>query len=227
MDGMARANKMLVAGIDDAGRGAVIGPLVIAGVLLKEEDLPKLIALKVRDSKLLSPHRREQLLKEIKKITLKCYVVEFSPSEIDEVVSLGKKYHKLNWLEACGMAEVILNLKPDLVFVDASDVDTDRFRDHILERIPFKVEVISEHKADRKYPVVSAASILAKVKRDMAIAKLCEAYGNIGSGYVSDSRTMKFLEGWIKRYGSYPEFVRKSWKPAKKLKDKFSQMRIL
>ena len=218
---------MLLAGVDDAGRGAVIGPLVIAGILLDESDLSKLESLKVRDSKLLSPSRREQFAEEIEKIALKYHVVEFSPAEIDKVVSFGKKYHKLNRLEAYGMAEVILNLKPDTAFVDASDVVASRFREHILEKIPFRVEVISEHKADRNYPIVSAASILAKVRRDMAIAKLSEEYGDIGSGYPSDNRTIEFLERWMKEHGSYPEFVRKSWKPAKRFKDRFSQTKLV
>ncbi|MFQ6095120.1 MAG: ribonuclease HII [Candidatus Bathyarchaeia archaeon] len=218
---------MLVAGVDDAGRGAVIGPLVIAGILLHESDLPKLVALKVKDSKLLSPRRRERFVEEIEKVALKHHIVELSPAEIDKVVSRGKKYHKLNRLEASGMAEVILNLRPDIAFVDASDVVADRFREHILEGIPFRVEVISEHKADRNYPVVSAASILAKVRRDMAIANLTKQYGDIGSGYASDDRTMRFLERWITEHDSYPEFVRKSWKPAKRLKDRLSQTRLL
>ena len=208
----------LIAGVDDAGRGAVLGPLVIAGVLLKEGDLPRLKELKVKDSKLLTPRRREKLALEIREISLKCYVVKTSPAEIDRVVESGRKLHKLNRLEADVMAEVICNLKPDIAYVDASDVIPDRFKQHILERVPFKVEVISEHKADKLYPIVSAASIIAKVERDKAIRELSERYGEIGSGYVSDPRTMVFLERCLEKFSSYPDFVRKSWKPAKKLK---------
>lgn len=220
---------MLLAGVDDAGRGAVLGPLLIAGVLLEEEDLPKLTALHVKDSKLLSPRRREQLAREIEKTALKHHFVEFSPAEIDKVVNFGRKLHKLNRLEAWGMADVILNLKPDVAFVDASDVVAGRFKEHILERVPFDVKIVSEHKADLKYPIVSAASIMAKVKRDTAVAELRKKYGDLGSGYASDEKTMNFLENWIRRHGSYPGFVRKSWKPAKKLREdaKFNQMKII
>jgi len=218
---------MLLAGVDDAGRGAVIGPLVIAGVLLDDKDLPKLEALKVKDSKLLSQHRREWFAEEIKKLALKHHIVEFSPREIDRVVTLGRKYHRLNRLEACGMAEVILNLRPDIAFVDASDVVESRFGEHILERLPFKVDVVSEHKADRNYPIVSAASILAKVRRDAEVAKLRREYGEIGSGYASDYRTRNFLERWMEEHGSYPECVRKSWQTAKRIKTKYRQTRIL
>ena len=209
---------MRIAGVDDAGRGSIIGPLAIAGVLLGEEDLLKLTALRVRDSKLLSPRRREKLAEEIKRVALKRHVVMLSPSEIDRVVIAGRRLHKLNRLEAQAMAEVIRVLRPDVAYVDASDVLADRFRRHIAEDLPFKVKIVSEHKADAKYPIVSAASIIAKVERDRAISALREKYGNVGSGYATDTKTLEFLENWIQSSGSYPDFVRKSWKTAKRLK---------
>jgi ribonuclease HII len=209
---------MLVAGVDDAGRGSVLGPLVIVGVLVKEESLQKLVDLGVKDSKLLSPRRREKLAEEIKKISLKWHVVKLSPAEIDKVVNFGRKLHKLNRLEAHAMAKVIEELKPDIAYVDASDTLAERFKQHILEYLSFKVQIISEHKADKKYPIVSAASIIAKVERDKAIKKIEEKYGEVGCGYPTDPKTIKFLKKCLKKYGKYPEFVRKSWKPAKKLK---------
>jgi len=209
---------MRVVGVDDAGRGPVIGPLVIAGVLLDEADLPRLVDLGVRDSKLLSPRRRQRLAGEIRRLALQCQVIRLAPVEIDQVVRFGRKLHKLNRLEAQTMAQVITILKPDIVYVDASDVLANRFKQHIAESLPFKVQIISEHKADVKYPIVSAASIIAKVERDKAISRLQVKHGETGSGYASDPKTIKFLENWIKRFGSYPDFVRKSWKPAKRLK---------
>jgi len=211
---------MRIAGIDDAGRGPIIGPLAIAGVLLEEGDLPKLAALGVRDSKVLSPRKRERLAGEIGELALKCHVIMIPPAEIDRVVETGRKLHKLNRLEAQTMARVITALKPDVAYVDASDVLADRFKSHIEENLSFKVQIVSEHKADANYPIVSAASIIAKVERDKAISKLREKYGDLGSGYVTDPKTIKFLENWIKNSGSYPDFVRKSWKPAKKLKER-------
>ncbi len=209
---------MLVAGVDDAGRGSVVGPLVIAGILIEEKDLSKLIQLGVKDSKLLSPSRRENLAFEIKKLALKYAVVKLSPAEIDKVVETGRKLHRLNRLEAQAMAKVIEQLKPDIVYVDASDVLEERFKQHILENLSFKVEVISEHKADRKYSVVSAASIIAKVERDKEIEELKAKYGDLGCGYPTDPKTLRFLQQCLERLGKYPDFVRKSWKPAKKLK---------
>jgi ribonuclease HII len=209
---------VLIAGVDDAGRGSVIGPLVIAGVLISEEDMPKLVELGVKDSKLLSPQRREKLAAEIKRIAKKYTVIKLSPKDVDAVVERGVKLHRLNRLEAQTMAKVIETLKPDIAYVDASDVLEERFKQHILECLPFKVEIVSEHKADRKYPVVSAASIIAKVERDSEIAELAEKYGDFGCGYPTDPKTISFLQKCLQKTGEYPDFVRKSWKPAKRVK---------
>jgi ribonuclease HII len=209
---------MLVAGVDDAGRGSVIGPLVIAGILIDEGDIPKLVQLGVKDSKLLSPSRREALAVEIKRLAQKHAVVKLSPAEIDMAVERGRKLFRLNRLEAQAMAKVIELLKPDVAYVDASDVLEERFKQHILECLPFKVEIVSEHKADRKYPVVSAASIIAKVERDREIAELKAKYGDFGCGYPTDPKTLEFLRRCLENFKGYPEFVRKSWKPAKKIR---------
>ena len=209
---------MLISGVDEAGRGPVIGPLVIAGVLFKENDLLKLVDLGVKDSKLLSSQKRETLAVQIRELALKWHIVLLSPAEIDRVVESRRKLHKLNRLEAQAMARVIAVLKPDVVYVDASDVLADRFGDHIAENLSFSPKIISEHKADIKYPVVSAASIIAKVERDKVISQLQKKHGNMGCGYPSDSNTIKFLEDWIRKFGSYPDFVRKSWKTAKRVK---------
>jgi len=201
-------------------RGPVIGPLVIAGVLIRDDQVAALKALGVKDSKLLSPRRREKLADEIKRLAAKYEIVELSPAEIDKIVLTGKKFHRLNLLEAKAMAEVIKRLKPEIAYVDASDVVAERFGSQIKEMLPFPVTIISEHKADATYAVVSAASIIAKVRRDKIIAQLREQYGDFGSGYVADSKTVAFLMDWVKRYGSYPDFVRKSWKPAKRMLEK-------
>jgi ribonuclease HII len=208
---------MLVCGVDDAGRGSVIGPLVIAGVLVNDKEMDKLKALGVKDSKLLSPARRSQLAPQIVKIVLDHHVVRLTPAEIDVVVETGTKLHRLNRLEAHAMAEVITFLKPDVAYVDASDVLPERYAEHIAEKVPFKVKLVSEHKADQTYPVVSAASIIAKVERDKAVAELTKIHGNLGSGYPSDPETKIFLESWMRKHGSFPEFVRRSWEPAKKV----------
>ena len=209
---------MRVAGVDEAGRGCVIGPLVIGGVSIEKADLPKLVEIGVKDSKLLSPKKRESLAKQIRELALNCYVVHLSPAEIDHVVETGTRLYKLNRFEAQAMAKVVSVLNPDLVYVDASDVNASRFGEHIAENLDFHPEIVSEHKADLKYPVVSAASIIAKVERDKIISKLSAKHGNLGCGYPGDQKTRKFLSDWIKKFDSYPDFVRKSWKTSKKIK---------
>lgn len=217
---------MRIAGIDDAGRGAVIGPLVIAGVLIEDKDLPRLTDMGVKDSKRLSPDKRGYLAMKIKKLAVEWHVVKLSPEEIDKVVKTGRKLHRLNRLEAQTMAKVIENLRPDIAYVDASDVLADRFGRHIAEELSFKVQIVSEHKADKKYPVVSAASIIAKVERDRAISRLQQKYRSFGCGYPTDPKTLDFLENWINEFGFYPDFVRKSWKPAKRLKNEAKSKQI-
>ncbi len=210
---------MLIAGVDEAGRGCVVGPLVIAGVSFKEENLPVLKRIGVKDSKLLSPRKREELAAEIVRLAEKVVLLKLAPLEIDRAVSSGRKLHKLNRLEAETMAKIINDLKPDEVFVDAADVVEDRFKHHIQEALKSKAKITSKHKADKIYPVVSAASIVAKVERDKAISDLAAQFGDFGSGYLTDSKTVVFLKAWIGAHGDYPDFVRKSWKPARKVKN--------
>lgn len=206
-----------IAGVDDAGRGCVIGPLVVAGVLMPEDKLKLLEQIGVRDSKELTPKRRERLAEEIRKIAEKIKVVKVPPREVDRIVFRGVKYRRLNWLEAKVMARVISELKPEIAYVDASDVLEERFKEQILEEIPAGIEVVSEHDADAKYPIVSAASIIAKTERDKEIQKLRMKYGDFGSGYPSDPKTREFLLKCLKERGKYPDCVRKSWKTLRRL----------
>ena len=101
-----------IAGVDDAGRGPVIGPLVIAGVLISESQTKELAAIGVRDSKLLTPETRSKLATKIKGLATKISIVEVQPKEIDEVVLHGGRLRKLNFLEAKLMAQVIAELAP-------------------------------------------------------------------------------------------------------------------
>ena len=209
---------MLVAGVDEAGRGCVIGPLVIAGVMMKAENLRFLSELGVKDSKLLTPKKREALYPEIISLTERYQTIKVLPSQIDLVVESARRLHKLNRLEAQTMAQIIEDLKPDEVYVDAADTVEHRFGNHIRECLKIKTRIISKHKADKIYPVVSAASVIAKVERDREIANLRLEYGEFGSGYLTDEKTMVFLKQLLDKDGEYPDFVRKSWKPAKRAK---------
>jgi ribonuclease HII len=207
---------MLIAGVDEAGRGCVIGPLVVAGVAVQSEQLPLLTQLGVKDSKLLTPKKREALYEEITKLTQAYKVIKVMPDVIDKVVECSRRLHKLNRLEAQTMAQIIQALNPNEVYVDAADVVENRFKNHIKECLTIKTRIISKHKADLIYPIVSAASIIAKVERDREIANLRVEYGDFGSGYLHDPKTKLFINQWLKSNSDYPPCVRKSWKPAKK-----------
>ncbi len=210
---------MLVAGVDEAGRGCIIGPLVVAGVLVKEENLSVLRQLGVKDSKLLSPKKREALFNEITRLAENHHVIKVMPSEIDRAVECKIKLHKLNRLEAKTMTKIINILKPDEAYVDAADVLEERFTQHIKEGLTVKAKITSKHKADKIYPVVSAASIIAKVERDKEIEALKNVYGDFGSGYLADKKTTQFLKQWLQTHSDYPDCIRKSWKTAKQIKN--------
>ena len=210
--------KTLIAGVDEAGRGCVIGPLVIAGVMVRAEALPILSEMGVKDSKLLTPQKRELLYPAIIQLAEKYQTIKLLPDEIDRAVESARRLHKLNRLEAQTMAQVIEALKPDEVYVDAADTVEHRFGNHIKECLTVKTRIVSRHKADRIYPVVSAASIIAKVERDREVAALRAEHGDFGSGYLTDDRTMAFLRRLLEKNDEYPAFVRKSWKPAKRAK---------
>lgn len=191
--------------------------MVIAAVVIDEKNLPKLEELNVRDSKKLTPKRRERLFNDIIEVLDDYAILELSPDVI------GSREGTLNEFEVENFAKALnsLKIKPDVVYADAADVDEERFaRELGGERLTFKAEVVAKHKADDIFPVVSAASILAKVTRDRAIEKLKEEYGEIGSGYPSDPRTRAFLENYYREHGEFPPIVRKGWKTLKKIVEK-------
>lgn len=213
-------SERLVGGVDDAGRGCIIGPLVLAGVAVEESKLSKLVEIGVRDSKTLSPAARARLYPLIKDLAYKVVSVKVPPEEVDKYVARRKKFIRLNLLEAEAAAKVIEELEADLVYVDAPDTDPERFKRNVVALLRRKVEVISEHEADKTYPIVSAASIIAKFERDAEIARLRERYGDFGSGYPADPTTIAFLRDWLAKYGETPPFARKTWKTWKRLVDR-------
>ena len=200
---------MIICGVDDAGRGSVLGPLVIAGISIERTKIKLLSEIGVKDSKQLSPRVRDILYKKIIAIVDDYYVAKISPKIIDESVHKNQ----LNHLEAKYMAKVIAKLQPDSSYVDSCDVNPARFGKEI-SKLANSGKIFSRHHADSRFVVVSAASIVAKVNRDREIEKLRKKY-NLGSGYPSDSKTMKFIKDWILEHNKTPKFVRKSWKPVK------------
>jgi ribonuclease HII len=201
---------VLICGVDDAGRGSLLGPLVIAGVSLKYSKIKKLSSMGIRDSKKLSPAARERLYQKIIEYADNYYIARIHPKTIDSSV----KKHQLNFLEAKYMAKVISKLKPNISYVDSCDVNPKRYGKEI-NKMAKSGKIRSYHHADSRFVIVSAASILAKVNRDRAIAKLRKMHHDMGSGYPSDSKTIDFVANYVSNGLVIPNFVRKSWKPYK------------
>lgn len=192
------------AGIDEAGKGSVIGPLIVAGVACDCEEY--LSNIGVRDSKKLSQKKREELAEKIREVA-KVEVVKLSAEELNELMETKN----LNEILRDAYVELITRLSPSFVYVDSSDVNPERLSKYLRDRTG--IEVLAEHKADEKYVLVSSASIVAKVEREKEIEKLKEEIGDFGSGYPSDPKTISFL----KEQKSLPSCVRKRWKTLKRL----------
>ena len=215
---------MLIAGIDEAGRGPCVGPLVMAVTLIDKEKEEELIELGVKDSKDLTKGEREKQYPEIKNIVKEFGVHHCTASELDKLM----QRKSLNEIEAMHAAKLLNNLKnrPDIVYVDSPDVIMEEFAGRMEKYLAIPVKIKSEHKADANYPIVSAASILAKVERDEAIKKIADEYGEIGSGYSHDEVTIKFLKKYFIQHNKLPNFVRESWQTIKVLRDEKFQTKL-
>ncbi len=200
---------MLVCGVDEAGRGSMLGPLVVAAIAIDKSKIDTLSKIGVKDSKKLSAKARDSLYKQIIKLVDDYQVSKANPKQIDSAVA----EHKLNNLEAMHMAKVIKKLQPSVSYVDSCDVNALRFGKE-LNKLAKTGKIKSYHHADAKFVVVSAASIIAKVTRDRAISKLAKNHP-VGSGYPSDPKTVHFVKNWFSKNGQMPDFVRKSWAPVK------------
>ena len=206
--------SMIICGIDDAGRGSMVGPLVVAGVIIDKKNVKKLKSIGVQDSKKLSPKTREILYKKIIEIVDDYHVVRISPKTIDQSVFK----HKLNHLEAKNMAKVIKKLNPKVAYVDSCDVDYKRFGKEISS-LTANSKIISRHHADSRFVVVAAASIIAKVSRDKSIHRLKKNF-DLGSGYPSDKYTVKCVKKLLSSKKQSYSFIRMSWKPVQKIINK-------
>lgn len=213
---------MKLIGIDDAGRGPVLGPMILAGILIDESEEKKLKEIGAKDSKLLTPSKRKSLGDKFKKDYP--YHIELStPIEIDESPNL-------NNLEAIKAAKIINKLSQETkekikVIIDCPSINTEAWGKFVENLIieKEKIELHVEHKADFNYPVVSAASIIAKEKREEEMEKLRnELKIDFGSGYPSDPKTKEFIK---KNYENetHKEIIRHSWATVKNLKKNKTQ----
>jgi len=212
---------MIIAGVEEAGRGPVIGPMVMAIATIEEKDEFKLDILGVRDSKQLTPKKREELFEQMKDVLKEFKIIILNPEEIDEAVESDES--NLNWMEADKAAELIEVTNAKKIILDCPSNNLTEYKNYIQSRLKKKVELVVEHKADENYLIVAATSILAKVTRDREIEKIKKKYNiDFGSGYPSDPFTVQFLES---NYDKYPIF-RKSWSSWRRVALKRNQKRL-
>lgn len=220
----------LILGIDDAGRGPVIGPMVLAGCLIIDDKHKELKKLGVKDSKQLTQKRREFLSEKIKEIAETFEIVLSHPVEIDNKLNNNTN---LNALEAHKTAEIINKINKGYtrmkVIIDCPSVTIEKWADYLKMHIEnlSNLEIVCEHKADNNHLSVAAASILAKTVREKEMEKLKEIYGEeIGSGYCSDPATMKFLEKYADKHKDDGIF-RRTWITWKKAFENLGQRKLV
>ncbi len=203
----------MICGVDEAGKGPVMGPLVVAAVAV--ENAKEIENLGIQDSKTLTKTKRKELAAIIKeKFTFAVEVVD------SEIVDEYRKKNKLNDLNRKSFEKLISKLNPNVAYVDAADVNEQRFGEQIKLGLTNQIDtdVISMHKADAKIVVVAAASIIAKETREQEIFKLKAKIGDFGSGYPSDERTIKFLKSFYSDNNKWPMGTRKSWKTLERIR---------
>ena len=203
----------MICGVDEAGKGPVLGPLVVAAVAV--DNAKDIQDLGIKDSKQLTPEKRKELSNLIKnKFSFAIEIIE--AERVDEY----RRQNKLNDLNREAFEKLISKLDPNVAYVDAADVNEHRFGKQIKEKLTNEkdTDVISMHKADAKIDEVAAASIIAKETRENEIRKLKEKIGDFGSGYPSDERTIKFLKSFYSDNGKWPTGTRKSWKTVERIR---------
>lgn len=215
---------ILICGIDEARRGPVLGPMVMCGAMIGEKDLPNLIALKPKDSKLLTSEEREKSYPKILSVLKYCKVIIMQPKEIDNAVH-GHDGLNLNKLEARKQADILNEFNPDKAIIDCPSNNIESYREYLKKLLKNKkIEILLEHNAER-YSLVAAASIIAKVTGDREIEILKKQIGiDFGSGYLTDTKTIEFLKN---NYENYPELFRKSWLPYQDLVNKKFQKSLV
>ena len=238
-----------VIGIDEAGKGPVLGSMFIGfsiinlpnGLKEMNEYQELLKKLGVKDSKKITPKKRNIIYQDLKQ-HMDIKYAQLTPALIDQNNAAGGK---LNELEIQAIVQILESEKPQLVIIDALTAKPDKFGDDILKRLSFECKIISENKADDKYEIVGAASIIAKELREQEMQQINMNVGKIlsqvskdlsqsadvdklaskeaspdsnvvGSGYPADPKTKAFL----KEHYNNKEFdfiFRKSWQTYKDL----------
>lgn len=214
-----------ILGIDEAGRGPVIGSMFIGGFAVEEEKLQEVEDLGVKDSKKLSEKKRERLARELREMG-DPLLKEITADEIDEL----REVMSLNEIELQGFADVIEKADADKIILDLPEPNGDRFIRKIKKELPKRFsnrDFTAEHGADGKFPIVSSASIIAKSARENHVKELHEKYSrDFKSGYPHDQPTIKFLEEYVSENEELPPETRRSWSTAERVLKEHGQKGI-
>ncbi|XP_049644389.1 ribonuclease H2 subunit A [Suncus etruscus] len=222
-----------VLGIDEAGRGPVLGPMVYAICYCPVSRLADLEALKVADSKTLSESERERLFANMEEDRdFVGWALDVLSPNLISTSMLGRVKYNLNSLShdtAAGLVQFALDQGVNVtqVFVDTVG-PPESYQKRLQQCFP-GIEVTVAAKADALYPAVSAASICAKVARDRAVKswrfveELEELDSEYGSGYPNDPKTKAWLRKHVDPVFGFPQFVRFSWSTAQSLLEKEAQ----
>lgn len=205
--------KVLIAGLDEAGRGPCFGPMVMGLAVIEKEEEDVLKEIGATDSKLLTEKQRDSMVEPLKNALHSFELDVIQADQLDDEMAV----RSLNEIEAMHGAALLnkLKTKPDIVYVDSPDGYADRFAERMKKYLTFKPTIMAEHKADLNYVIVGAASVLAKVERDRHLEILRKKYGEIGSGYSHDPYTRKFLTEYVQTHKKLPPFARKAWATSK------------
>ena len=201
-----------ILGIDEAGRGAVLGPLVVAGVCIAEDGLSRLWELGARDSKLVPRARRRAVVGALAGAGARGRVVVIPASAVNG--------DNLTSLELAAAASLVDRLTPERVVVDApvAPLAVGRFISALAVRCAAPPPAIAAFpKADRDHPAVAAASLLAKVVRDAFVVALHRHYGDFGWGYPGEAKVQAFLAQWLAHHGRLPPICRTRWRSVQRL----------
>ena len=206
-------------GVDEAGRGPAIGPMVVCAISIPIGDRGILTEIGVDDSKNLTRQRRESIHSEIIDISesrgWKIGVINCDAERIDLWMESGT----LNSLEVLAFSDAIEEVAENSleysIFLDACDVDAERFGRNVSSSLTNKGidwKIFSKHRMDSDDVVTGAASIIAKVNRDWAMDKLSQELGiDLGSGYPSDPKSKTAIED-LCRKDLLPDCLRRKWK---------------
>ena len=195
----------LILGIDEAGRGPVIGPMTIGGAVIDSARLNELEALKLRDSKKIARNVRTEIFGSLGNFLDGSRVISFEPEELRQ---------NLTQIELNAIVDLIEEFKPGEVYIDAPVPPSaiPAFVELIRKRVSYEnLKIVAKNKADDIFPIVSAASILAKVTRDNAVEALWKVHGDFGWGYPAEPKTENFLRSCYESTGSFPDCVRLRW----------------